>query len=346
MASSRCASGAGRKQLPLHSLRRLAGIDRDDNLIVITPSRQRPSWSERLLVMNTLQIRSAYTTVLILALGIALSACTPTDTDAVHRTPTPTASASASASSADHATPSPSPASSTPPSADSSSNNNSGSDSPIAATPAPAATNTVPDVYSAGCPANGVSIPAGAETSAIDDVDGDGKPDTQFFTEEPDFFYGISTASGATVMIRSDLAGPGKHSGWSARLESGLVVTVLDDSRAATLHAFVNCAFVTTTEADGSAADLYLTGFGDDNTGVQCYSGNGGRWVYGVLATRLTSGRYTITRSYLTFSKDGSTVTLSPATEEATDIAADDPRVALAMKSSCGDVPKVATSGR
>lgn len=263
------------------------------------------------------------TTAFLLSLALALTACAPTDDGA--------SGPSATLSTPQSATPTPT----------------GSSTSPAGSTPSPSASAPDSDAGSSGpgCPANGITIPEGAETSAVADVDGDGKPDTQFYTENPDFAYGISTASGATILLADDLAGPGKHSGWSERLESGLVVTVLDDGRAATLHAFVDCAFVTTTATDGSRFDLYLQGFGDASTGVECSEGNGGRWLGSVLATRLDSGRYTISRTQLDFSADGTTVTNGYTSELATDIAADDPRVALAMESRCGDTPKVATSG-
>ena len=184
----------------------------------------------------------------------------------------------------------------------------------------------------------------GADTSPIGDVDFDGRADTQFFAEEPDFLYGISTASGATYMVRTDLAGPGKHSGWSAQLESGLVVTVLDDSRTATLHTFVDCAFQTTTTPDGSDASINLTGMTDAH-GVQCSSGNGGRWLNETVAIRLESGLFTITSSSINFSADGTTATRGTPYEVTTDLPADDPRVASASRSACGDIPKVSTSG-
>ena len=146
-------------------------------------------------------------------------------------------------------------------------------------------------------------------------------------------------------MLRTDLAGPGKHSEWSAQLESGLVVTVLDDSRTATLHTFTNCAFQTTTAPDGSDASIDLKGMADAH-GVQCSSGNGGRWLSETVATRLESGRFTITSSTIDFNSDGTTATRGIPYEVFTDVPADDPQVALASQSTCGDIPKVATSGR
>jgi len=258
----------------------------------------------------------------LLTLGLTIAGCTPTSTDS---RPTSSSSSSASPSPSSAATPTPPISTSAPAEPPTSS-------SPEAPTPI------------AGCTPNDAVIPAGAETSPIEDVDFDGKADTQFFAEEPDFYYGISTASGAVYMLRTDLAGPGKQSGWSAQLESGLVVTVLDDSRTATLHTFTNCAFQTTTAPDGSDASIDLKGMADAH-GVQCSSANGGRWLNETVATRLESGRFTITSSTIDFSSNGTTATRGIPSEVVVDVPADDPRVALASQSTCGDIPKVATSG-
>jgi hypothetical protein len=275
----------------------------------------------------------------LVTIGLTIAGCTPTASDA---RPAPSSSASA--------TPTETPVPSAEPSipadvAPTASPNASPSPSPSAsAAPAPIATPPA-STYTEGCAPNNTVIPAGAETSLIDDVDFDGRADTQFFAEEPDFLYGISTASGATYTLRTDLAGPGKHSGWTATLESGLVVTVLDDSRTATLHTFVNCAFQTTTTADGERLSIDLTG-GMDNQGVQCSSGNGGRWLNATRAARIESGLFTISSSSIDFNHDGTTATISAPAQVATDVPADDPQVALATQSRCGDTPKVATSGR
>ncbi|MGO4103042.1 hypothetical protein AB4Y63_03755 [Leifsonia sp. YAF41] len=204
----------------------------------------------------------------------------------------------------------------------------------------------VPTASAAGCAPNGASVPVGATTATIEDVDGDDKPDVEFYSESPTFEYGIQTASGATFALADDLAGPGRHSGWSAPLESGVVVTVLDDSRTATLHAFVGCAFVTTKGVDGNPYRFTLNGFGDYGTGVQCSNGNGGRQLLGVLATQQSDGLYDIARTVVNVSRDGLVATNGSLATGASGLAASDPQVVLALTSRCGDIPKVQTSGR
>lgn len=213
-------------------------------------------------------------------------------------------------------------------------------DGPSAAPPA------VEPSGATGCPANGVAIPAGSTSGTIPDVDGDGAADTQFYSEFPDFLYGIQTASGMTAFLHDDLAGPGKHSGWSGRLESGLVITMLDDSRTATLHAFVNCEFVTTLGWNDEPYRFSLNGFGDDNTGVQCSNGNGGRQLIGLNAIRQDDGSYDIIRTLVTVSLDGRRVVDTYSSTPLRGVPAADARVNAAMDSQCADIPTVATSGR
>lgn len=202
-----------------------------------------------------------------------------------------------------------------------------------------------PTLSRAGCVPNGASIPAGADTATIEDVDGDGKPDVEYYSESPTFEYGIQTASGATFSLADDLAGPGRHSGWSAQLENETVVTVLDDGRTATLHAFVDCGFVTTFGVDGAPYRFLLNGFGDYGTGVECSNGNGGRQLLGVLAARQPDDLYNISHTVVTVSPGGLLATNGSSSAGATGLSATDPQVVTAMGSSCGDVPKVQTSG-
>jgi hypothetical protein len=210
----------------------------------------------------------------------------------------------------------------------------------------PSVSPSPPTDASAGCPANGGSIPGGADVATIEDVDGDSRPDTEFYAESPQFEYGIQTASGATIVLGDDLAGPATHTGWSAPLESEVVVTVLDDDRTATLHAFVDCAFVTTKGVDGNPYRFLLNGFGDTGTGVACSNGNGGRQLLGLLATRGYDNRYDITKTLVHISKDGTEAVNGYSSQVASGLPADDPQVAAATASQCANILNVHTSGQ
>jgi hypothetical protein len=110
----------------------------------------------------------------------------------------------------------------------------------LAAAPSLAA----PETHSAsseGCPTTAGGIPDGAMQAQIGDVDGDGRADTESMTN--DFQYGIQTVSGATHTVSAALAGPAWHLGWTARMQDGTVLTMIDDQRDAELFTFAGCAF-------------------------------------------------------------------------------------------------------
>jgi hypothetical protein len=197
-----------------------------------------------------------------------------------------------------------------------------------------------------GCPANNETIPGGADIATIPDIDGDGQPDIHFYSEIPNFMYGVQTATGATIILRDQLAGPHTHSGWTAQLGSDLVITVLDDGRTASLHAFVDCRFVTTTDLDGTPYVFGLNGFSDDNTAVRCGNGDGGLELIGVNAARQPDTTYDIVNTTITISRDGKRVVHTSAQTEETGLVASDERVTSARNSTCADVPKVGSIGR
>ena len=214
---------------------------------------------------------------------------------------------------------------------------------PVFASPSP--TGAATQETSNGCPANDVPVPTDADPVAIGDVDRDGRPDTAFYTEANGFYYGIRTGSGATILLDDDLAGPGKHNGWTSIREKA-TVTVLDDSRTASLHAFIDCAFVTTVDHNGEPYRFGLKGFSDYGTGVQCTDDNGGGLLYGVLAKRRNDGLYDITRTQILLEDSGRAARNGPTDVVAEGLTADDSQVALAMRSTCGEAPIVSTSGR
>jgi hypothetical protein len=124
-------------------------------------------------------------------------------------------------------------------------------------------------------------------------------------------------------------------------------VTVIDDGRTATLHAFVDCGFVTTTDQQGTPYHFGLHGFYDFGTGVECTNQNGGYLLFGVLASLRKNGLYDIVGTQILLADHGRIARNDTSPEVlAEHLPPDDPQVALAMKSACGDIPIVSTSGR
>lgn len=211
-------------------------------------------------------------------------------------------------------------------------------------TPAPTIRSDAPAARP-GCPSNGAVRPNDTYAAPIPDIDGDGLPDSQWYAESSPFRYGITTASGATFSVADGLAGPGQHSGWSARLSSGVVVTVLDDSRGATLHTIVGCEFVTPLDVTGSAYTFDMHDLRGHGTGVGCRPGASGPELNGFQALERSDGTFDVTATQITVSADGRTARNGPRSES-TGLSMDDPIVAEAQTSSCGAIPVVATSGR
>jgi hypothetical protein len=215
-------------------------------------------------------------------------------------------------------------------------------DTEATATDAP--TETAPTA-SEGCPATDATVPDGAVTAEIADVDGDGEDDIEWYSEATvPFVYGVTTASGATITVTDNLAGPNSHSGWTAELHNGVVVTVLDDGRGAALHALVDCAFVTPIGVDARPYTFDMQNLRGFGTGVGCLEVEGGLELNGLQITQNRDDSFSLLATGITVSTDGLTA-MNGYTAVEPALAADDRRVALARESTCADTPVVSTSG-
>jgi hypothetical protein len=196
-----------------------------------------------------------------------------------------------------------------------------------------------------GCPATTDSVPDDAVTAKIDDVDGDGESDTEWYSEATvPFVYGITTASGATITLTDTLPGPNTHSGWTAQLHNGVVVTVIDDGRGAALHALVDCDFVTPIGVDARPYTFDMQNLRGFGTGVGCLEVEGGLELNGLQLTENKDETFSLMATGITVSTDGLTA-MNGYTAVEESLPENDPRVDLARASSCDDTPIVSTSG-
>jgi len=215
-------------------------------------------------------------------------------------------------------------------------------DSEAAATSTPT---TAAPAEPAGCPATTDTIPDGAVTAKIADIDGDGERDTQWYSEATvPFVYGITTASGATITLIDTLAGPNTHSGWTAQLHNGVVVSVIDDGRGAELHALVDCDFVTPRGVDGRAYTFDMQNLRGFGTGVGCLEVEGGLELNGFQLSENRDDTFSLMSTGISVSTDGLSA-MNGYTAVDADLPADDRRVAVARSSTCADTPLVSTSG-
>jgi hypothetical protein len=177
-------------------------------------------------------------------------------------------------------------------------------------TPTPSATARP---ASAGCaPTTGQGIPAGADTGRIDDVDGDHRPDTAWAVLiGGTVMFGITTASGATAIGRSDFAGGGERTFVVGHLANGVVVAIPSEGRDSDLVTFHDCAL---HQAEGSNPNLPSAG----NSFV-LYSQNGGGdamclegELYSVGYESDGEDRENVVGQRVLVSADGMSATLSP----------------------------------
>jgi hypothetical protein len=111
------------------------------------------------------------------------------------------------------------------------------------------------------------------------DVDGDGRPDTEWIATSADASggvpFGIRTASGAVFMATINSASPVARTVMFADVTGhGEIVALASDNRQVLLYAVSDCQIIPEKNAQGQqyAFDLGFTGFG---TGVGCVDANG-----------------------------------------------------------------------
>jgi hypothetical protein len=122
-------------------------------------------------------------------------------------------------------------------------------------------------------------MPSGAQTKQTIDVDGDGRPDTEWIATTPDgdggVPFGVRTASGAVLTATINSASPVARSVMFADVTGhGEVIALASDGRQVLLYAVSGCEIVAEKNLQGKqyAFDLGFTGYG---TGVGCVDANG-----------------------------------------------------------------------
>ena len=131
----------------------------------------------------------------------------------------------------------------------------------------------------AGCPSVGRAIPAGAHSAPTVDVDGDGRPDTEWIASAPDangaVAFGVRTASGAVLSATISSASPVARSVMFADVTGhGEIIALASDGRQVLLYGVSECQIVPEKNAQGQqyAFDRGFTGYG---TGVGCADATG-----------------------------------------------------------------------
>jgi hypothetical protein len=160
----------------------------------------------------------------------------------------------------------------------------------------------------AGCPSVGRAIPQGAQSKPTVDVDGDGRPDTEWIATTTDSDggvpFGIRTASGGVFSATIRSASPVARSVMFADVTGkGEIIALASDGRQVLLYAVSDCQLIAEKNKQGQqyAFDLGFTGFG---TGVGCVDANGDGTtdLVGLKFVPENQGAGTIKRTIVTLS--------------------------------------------
>lgn len=219
--------------------------------------------------------------------------------------------------------------------------------SPTATEPSPVAT-TSASAAPAGCAAGTTVKPGDAVSKAVGDLDGDGRPDSIYYSEGASQF-GIATASGAVLPVRDTLAGPGKHTAWAARIAGGAVVMVLSDGRGAELYGLQRsgsgCSLGAVLNPQGTQYGFDQEELRGNGTGVGCREHNGTR-LGGYDAHAVGGDRFKVTFTVVTVAPDARSARNGATSVLATSAANDSALVRTAEGSTCGSAPIVGSSGK
>lgn len=216
------------------------------------------------------------------------------------------------------------------------------------ATPGPASAGATPTAATpasdsgtgvAGCADGPARIPSGSRTTQVNDIDGDGRADTAFFTTTTPYEFGFATAAGGVYTTPDRHSPTGQHHAWTVNTDGfpGHAV-VIDDGLEATVLAFRSCGFHPLTTADGSPLTIAIgarNASGDATTGIACNDRNGGILLEAAQARLRGDGRYDIAWSTLEPAGTASGATFSRPEIRFANLPSTDHRVQQARTSSC-----------
>lgn len=142
-----------------------------------------------------------------------------------------------------------------------------------AASARPASTVTSSAATPTGCERTEAGIPAGAKTKTTIDVDGDGKPDTEWFTAST---FGITTSSGATSTVKPSISGAADPMALTGKLKgTDTVIVLIAGSRDVQTFRWLDCKIQPVVDEHDVQWRFDLTGQHGDGVGTEDSNGDG-----------------------------------------------------------------------
>ncbi|MGT2427421.1 hypothetical protein [Amnibacterium kyonggiense] len=188
-----------------------------------------------------------------------------------------------------------------------------------------------------GCPRTSTSTPRTAVTARIADVDNDGRDDIEWAYMRPadgTLYFGVTTASGATISTSQEFASGAYRRVVITRLRNHAVIALPSDAHGIPLFSFANCAFHRPIGVNGRP---YQFGQGDlqgDGIGAGCRNGQ----LVG-LQNPQRGTRRALTATTVLVSPDGRTATNGPTTTVFSDIDAHPAADQEAQRPTCDPSP-------
>lgn len=217
------------------------------------------------------------------------------------------------------------------------------SSAPAATTPSSSAssdvtTSSAPPSSGPGCESGDDTIPDGAATGEIVDVDGDGEPDTVWMLDRDGrTTIGISTAAGGGSRIDHESASPIPRRVLVVDAdEKPPVELIVSDGRGAALHAFVDWEIQPVLNPEGEPYEFDLQNPRGDGTGIGGVETDDGRRLVGLQAGE--RGEFTVKWSRTIIELDGLTAANGRTETGTYDLPDQQEEADLLDEITCGDL--------
>lgn len=186
---------------------------------------------------------------------------------------------------------------------------------------------------SAGCPANTLSIPGGANQTEVPDLDGDGQGDVLWMASGNRL--GVTTHGGATFSTTYQTAEASQVGARTLTLGDGTPMILFGGSRFTKLYAVRGCHIVPTLNKQGKQY-AFDNGFATEGSGWGCMTVDGRLRLVGLQITSTGEAkRYAITRTLIEVRDHGASARNGTRSQVFRGLSHDEARAHLARRFEC-----------